>query len=201
MVERFIPKYIVFEKSLQRSFFFTSNGDGLLNVISFLKYCSLFKYNILSDLCVVDNLYLAKANEIKKKYSYFFKTKSTFLILKTIPYRFQIVYNLLSTLNNNRIFIQLYSNSSTSIPSLGSLYPCSNWWERECWDMFGIFFYSHSDLRRILTDYGFEGFPLRKDFPLSGYVEVRYSDLKKRIISEKLSLSQEYRYFDFISSW
>ena len=85
--------------------------------------------------------------------------------------------------------------------SLNSLFPSANWLERETWDMFGVFFKNHPDLRRILTDYGFEGFPLRKDFPLSGYTEVRYDDEKKRVVLEPLQITQEYRYFDFLSPW
>ena len=89
----------------------------------------------------------------------------------------------------------------TSIESITSIYNSADWWEREIWDLFGIFFNNHPDLRRILTDYGFEGYPLRKDFPLSGYVEVRYDERQKRVICESLELAQEFRTFDFLSPW
>ena len=89
----------------------------------------------------------------------------------------------------------------TSVASVVDLWPSANWFERETWDMFGIFFEDHPDLRRILTDYGFDGYPLRKDFPLSGFFEARYHDAKKRVVYEPLQLSQEFRYFDFASPW
>ena len=115
--------------------------------------------------------------------------------------RFEIVYNLLSISFNKRIRIKSCINETNPINSVTIVYNSAGWWEREVWDMFGIFFYDHPDLRRILTDYGFEGHPLRKDFPLTGYVEVRYDDSEKRVINENIELSQEFRYFDFSSPW
>ena len=115
--------------------------------------------------------------------------------------RFEIVYNLLSIQNNLRFTIKSSIDSTSAISSVTSLYSCASWWEREVWDMFGIFFFDHPDCRRILTDYGFKGHPLRKDFPLSGYVEVRYDDSEKRVVTEPVELAQEFRFFDFSKSW
>ncbi|GAX82540.1 hypothetical protein CEUSTIGMA_g9967.t1 [Chlamydomonas eustigma] len=115
--------------------------------------------------------------------------------------RFEVVYHLLSPRWNNRIRIKVPVDELTPIPSTVPVFNSSNWFEREVWDMFGVFFSGHPDLRRILTDYGFTGFPLRKDFPLTGYTEVRYDYSKKRVVSEPLELTQEFRYFDFSSPW
>lgn len=115
--------------------------------------------------------------------------------------RFEIVYNLLSPHYNSRIRIKTCVDEITPIESLVGIYSSSNWFEREVWDMFGVFFANHPDLRRILTDYGFQGHPLRKDFPLSGYVEVRYDDSEKRVITEPLEITQEFRSFDFANPW
>ena len=115
--------------------------------------------------------------------------------------RFEIVYNLLSIQHNARIRIKTSVDEITPVDSLVEIYNSANWWERETWDMFGVFFTNHPDLRRILTDYGFEGHPLRKDFPLSGFVEVRYDDSEKRVITESIEMTQEFRYFDFSSPW
>jgi NADH dehydrogenase (ubiquinone) Fe-S protein 3 len=115
--------------------------------------------------------------------------------------RFEVVYNLLSVHYNARIRIKTCVDEITPIHSITGVYSSAGWWEREVWDMFGIFFLGHPDLRRILTDYGFQGHPLRKDFPLTGYVEVRYDDSEKRVVTESLELTQEFRYFDFASPW
>ena len=115
--------------------------------------------------------------------------------------RFQVVYHLLSISYNARIRIKTCVNEISALSSVTKLYSSAGWWEREVWDMFGIFFSDHPDLRRILTDYGFQGHPLRKDFPLSGFVEVRYDDSEKRVITEPVEMTQEFRYFDFASPW
>ena len=115
--------------------------------------------------------------------------------------RFEIVYNLLSISYNARIRIKTCMDEITPVTSVTELYSSAGWWEREVWDMFGIFFSNHPDLRRILTDYGFQGHPLRKDFPLTGFVEVRYDDSEKRVINEPVEITQEFRYFDFSSPW
>ena len=115
--------------------------------------------------------------------------------------RFKIVYLLLSHEKNLRIVINTHINEKIVVPSITKIFPSANWIEREIFDMYGVSFKDHPDLRRILTDYGFEGYPLRKDFPLTGHTEVRYSEAKKKVISEKVKLDQEYRDFDFESPW
>ena len=117
------------------------------------------------------------------------------------PQRFEVVYNLLSLVHNNRVTVKVMLEDNSSIPSVSKVFSSADWWEREIWDLFGIFFSGHPDLRRILTDYGFDGHPLRKDFPLTGYVEVRYDDAQKRVVYEPVKLTQEYRDFDFLSPW
>ncbi|KAK9499386.1 hypothetical protein O3M35_002432 [Rhynocoris fuscipes] len=116
-------------------------------------------------------------------------------------YRFEIVYNLLSLRFNSRIRVKTYTDELTPIESATPVFKAANWYEREIWDMFGVFFANHPDLRRILTDYGFEGHPFRKDFPLTGYVEVRYDDEKKRVVCEPLELAQEFRKFELAAPW
>ena len=118
-----------------------------------------------------------------------------------LPLRFEIVYNLLSLRYNTRIRIKTRIDEFTPISSVTPVFSCAAWWEREVWDMFGVFFSLHPDLRRILTDYGFQGHPLRKDFPLIGFVEVRYDDSEKRVISEPVEMTQQLRFFDFASPW
>ena len=115
--------------------------------------------------------------------------------------RFKMVYFLLSHENNSRIIININIDEKISVPSITKIFPSANWMEREVFDMYGISFNNHPDLRRILTDYGFEGYPLRKDFPLTGHTEVRYSENKKKVVSEPVKLDQEYRDFDFESPW
>lgn len=115
--------------------------------------------------------------------------------------RFQVVYNILSISYNARLKVKTCIDEVSLLSSVTTLYSSAGWWEREVWDMFGIFFSNHPDLRRILTDYGFQGHPLRKDFPLSGFVEVRYDDSEKRVITEPIEVTQEFRYFDFASPW
>ncbi|KIR82715.1 NADH dehydrogenase (ubiquinone) Fe-S protein 3 [Cryptococcus gattii EJB2] len=120
----------------------------------------------------------------------------------TKPSRFEVVYHLLSHAHQSRIRVKTYADEVTAVPSVVGLFNGANWFEREVWDMYGIFFEGHPDLRRILTDYGFEGFPLRKDFPLTGYTEVRYDDEKKRVVYEPLQLTQAFRNFnDAASPW
>ena len=115
--------------------------------------------------------------------------------------RFEVVYNLLSLSHNQRIRIKVATDENAPVPSMTQLFNSAGWFEREVWDMFGIFFTDHPDLRRMLTDYGFEGHPLRKDFPLTGYVEVRYDDEQKRVVNEPVKLTQDFRSFDFMSPW
>ncbi|WP_366656242.1 NADH-quinone oxidoreductase subunit C [Fodinicurvata sp. EGI_FJ10296] len=115
--------------------------------------------------------------------------------------RFEIIYNLLSLTHNQRIRICVTTDEDTPVPSVSSVFPCAVWYEREAWDMYGVFFSDNPDLRRILTDYGFQGHPLRKDFPLTGYVELRYDTEQKRVVYEPVQLTQEFRSFDFLSPW
>jgi NADH dehydrogenase (ubiquinone) Fe-S protein 3 len=115
--------------------------------------------------------------------------------------RFEVSYDLLSVKFNSRIRVKTFVDEITPLESAVSVYPCATWWEREVWDMFGVFFDENSEIKRILTDYGFEGHPLRKDFPLSGYVESRYDDSLKRVVCEPLENAQEFRSFDFSSGW
>lgn len=144
-------------------------------IFNFLKNTSLFKFLLLNDICVVDWL--------------------------SYPYRFEIIYNLSSLDYGFRGFFKFFFKENQSLFSLHDIFKNSMWLEREVWDMFGVFFAGNPDLRRILTDYGFEGFPLRKDFPLTGYLEIRFDDEKNSLVYEPVELAQEYRVFSFISPW
>lgn len=115
--------------------------------------------------------------------------------------RFDVVYHLLSPRLNQRVRIKVEADEMSQVPSLVGVFPAANWFEREAYDLYGILFSGHPDLRRILTDYGFEGYPLRKDFPLTGFVEVRYDDAQRRVVYEPVRLQQEFRNFDFLSPW
>ena len=115
--------------------------------------------------------------------------------------RFDVVYNLLSLVHNQRVRVKVRTDEKTPVPSVAAVFRSASWYEREAWDLFGIRFSSHPDLRRILTDYGFEGHPMRKNFPLTGHVEVRYDEEQKRVIYEPVKLTQEFRAFDFMSPW
>ncbi|WP_395664977.1 NADH-quinone oxidoreductase subunit C [Methylocella sp.] len=130
----------------------------------------------------------------------------SFIDLTAVDYpareqRFDVVTHLLSPRHNRRIRVKVATDEATPVPSLSGLYPAAIWFEREAYDMYGVFFSDHPDLRRILTDYGFDGHPLRKDFPMTGYVEVRYDDEEKRVLYEPVQLVQDYRSFDFLSPW
>ena len=115
--------------------------------------------------------------------------------------RFDVVYHLLSPRHNVRVRVKVMTDEETPVPSITSVFPGADWFEREAYDFYGILFIGHPDLRRILTDYGFEGYPLRKDFPLTGFVEVRYDDERKRVLYEPVKLAQQFRDFDFLSPW
>ena len=147
----------------------------ILNVLGFLRDDPICKFTQLIDIAGVD--------------------------YPTNARRFEVVYHLLSMSNNQRTRVKITTDEETPVQSSVPLFPNANWYEREAFDMYGIAFENHPDLRRILTDYGFEGFPLRKDFPLSGFVEVRYDEGRKEVIYEPVNLPQEYRSFDFLSSW
>lgn len=164
------------------------------------------KIEILKDEMIINvkSDYIKETLEFLKDY-----TNSQFKCLMEITAvdypekekRFEVVYMLLSVKYNNRLIIKTYVDEMTPLDSVVSIYNSAGWYEREVWDMFGIYFSNHPDLRRILTDYGFEGHPMRKDFPLSGYVEVRYDDEKKRVVTEPIEMTQEFRSFDFLSPW
>ena len=159
------------------------NGELIIKVpqnkikkfLNFLKNHTQSQYKVLSDICALD--YPWKKN------------------------RFEIVYNILSIAYNSRITLSVSVDEKTSVESVTSIYSVAGWFEREIWDMFGVYFKGNSDLRRILTDYGFKGHPLRKDFPLTGYVEVRYINNEKRILAEEVSLAQDFRTFYFNNNW
>lgn len=144
--------------------------SGVIPVFSFLKYHTAAEFTQVSDITAVD--------------------------YPTRDQRFEVVYNLLSVRHNSRIRVKTYADEATPVPSITSLYDGANWYEREVYDLFGVFFVGHPDLRRIMTDYGFDGHPLRKDFPLTGYTEIRYDEEKKRIVVEPLELTQAFRNFE-----
>ncbi|KAK4506595.1 hypothetical protein PRZ48_000327 [Zasmidium cellare] len=143
---------------------------GVIPTFSFLKYHTAAEFTCVADITAVD--------------------------YPTRDQRFEVVYNLLSVRHNSRIRVKTYADEATPVPSICSLYDGANWYEREVYDLFGVFFVDHPDLRRIMTDYGFDGHPLRKDFPLTGYTEIRYDEEKKRIVVEPLELTQAFRNFE-----
>ncbi len=148
---------------------------ALVGVIDFLKKDADCRFTTLVDITAVDH--------------------------PEDPERFEVVYHLLSMHKNQRIRVKVRAGETDMVPSLTDIHPAANWFEREVFDMFGILFSGHPDLRRILTDYGFRGHPLRKDFPTTGYTEVRYDEVQKRVVYEPVKLTQEYRQFDFMSPW
>ena len=162
------------EVKFEELLFKTSSGD-IIEVLKFLKLDNRFKFKQLIDIAAIDY-----PNEEK---------------------RFELVYILLSIENNIRIKISIKFEAKEKIPSIVKIFPSANWMEREIFDMYGIKFINHPDLRRILTDYNFKGHPLRKDFPLTGFNEVRYSEKEKKVIYEPVKLEQNYRNFDFSSPW
>jgi NADH dehydrogenase (ubiquinone) Fe-S protein 3 len=170
-----IPKWIQFYTFRKDEVVFYIHPQYIVPFFSFLRDHINSQFKILIDVTAVD--------------------------YPSRTLRFEIVYNLLTIQYNSRIRIKSCLDEITPIDSVTNLFSSAGWWEREVWDMFGIFFSNHPDLRRILTDYGFEGHPLRKDFPLSGYVEVRFDDSEKRVRTEPIELDQELRYFDFSSPW
>ena len=148
---------------------------SLVNVIDWLRRDPACKFSTLVDITAVD--------------------------YPERPERFDVVYHFLSMYRNARVRVKVAVAEDQMVPSLTTIHPTANWFEREVFDMFGIIFSGHPDLRRILTDYGFRGFPLRKDFPTTGYTEVRYDEAEKRVVYEPVKLVQDYRQFDFMSPW
>jgi NADH-quinone oxidoreductase subunit C len=149
--------------------------ESIVETLKALRDAPKLRFEIMIDICGVD--WPARAE------------------------RFDVVYHLLSPRTNQRLRLKLHTDEDTPVPSVIEVFPAANWYEREAYDMYGILFSNHPDLRRLLTDYGFKGHPLRKDFPLTGYVEVRYDDEKKRVVYEPVKLTQEFRQFDFESPW
>ncbi|KAJ3060985.1 NADH-ubiquinone oxidoreductase 30.4 kDa subunit, mitochondrial, partial [Rhizoclosmatium hyalinum] len=168
---RFVQQFSVYKDELT----IYVAPSGLIPVMTFLRDNTNTQFKQVVDVCGVD-----------------FPTRAN---------RFEVVYHLLSIRYNTRIRVKTYANEVSPVPSVTPLFAGANWFEREAWDMYGIFFSGHPDLRRILTDYGFEGHPLRKDFPLTGYVEVRYDEEKKRVVAEPLELAQSFRMFEYQSPW
>ncbi len=152
-----------------------ASATDILDVVRFLRDNSSCKFINLTDICGVD--WPAREK------------------------RFDVVYHFLSPVQNQRIRVKVAADEQTPVASLTGLFPGAEWFEREAYDMYGILFSGHPDLRRLLTDYGFDGHPLRKDFPVTGFVEVRYDDEKKRVVYEPVRLNQEFRNFDFLSPW
>ena len=149
--------------------------ESIVKVLTFLRDDANCGFRVLVDICGVD-----------------WPERET---------RFDVVYNLLSLTHNQRIRVKVQTDERHPLPSVAGVFSSAGWYEREAWDMYGIMFSGHPDLRRLLTDYGFEGHPLRKDFPLTGHVELRYDDEEKRVVYEPVSLTQEFRTFDFLSPW
>ena len=153
----------------------STTAGNIINVLRFLRDDVQTQFVSMIDICGVD--YPERKN------------------------RFDVVYHLLSPRQNLRVRVKLSVDSQSTVPSVVEVYPGADWFEREAYDMYGILFTGHPDLRRLLTDYGFEGYPLRKDFPLTGFSEVRYDDEQKRVVYEPVNLRQEFRNFDFLSPW
>lgn len=149
--------------------------DGLTGLLTLLRDDSACRFKVLVDITAVD--------------------------YPNRDQRFEVVYNLLSLSQNQRIRVKVVCGEGEPVPSVTGIFACAGWYEREVWDLFGIPFAGNADLRRILTDYGFEGHPLRKDFPLTGHVEVRYDETQKRVVYEQVKLTQDFRNFDFVSPW
>ncbi len=153
----------------------TVKRDAVVRLLAYLRDDPACLFQMLLDVCGVDHPERAE--------------------------RFDVVYNLLSLKHNLRVRVKATTDEENPVPSVTALFSTAGWFERETWDLYGIYFSDHPDLRRILTDYGFEGHPLRKDFPLTGYVELRYDEAQKRVVYEPVKLKQEFRSFDFLSPW
>lgn len=164
-----LPKYIQRFSVWKDELTIHVGPSAIPTVMRFLKYHTAAQYQTVVDITAVD-----------------FPSRTN---------RFEVVYNLLSVRHNSRIRVKTYASETSPVPSIADIFDGANWYERETYDMYGVFFEGHPDLRRILTDYGFEGYPLRKDFPLTGYTEVRYDEEKRRVVYEPLELTQAYRNF------
>ncbi|RKP24912.1 hypothetical protein SYNPS1DRAFT_16454 [Syncephalis pseudoplumigaleata] len=171
MLPKYIQEYQVYKDELT----LCVAPSALRPVMRFLRDHTQAQFKQVQDICGID--------------------------YPTRKYRFESVYNMLSVQHNARIRVKTYTDELTPVPSVVPLFSGANWFEREAWDMYGIYYEGHPDLRRILTDYGFEGYPMRKDFPLSGYTELRYDEEKKRVVSEPIELTQAFRNFNDPSPW
>jgi NADH-quinone oxidoreductase subunit C len=170
-----LPAAVIGSEIRHRELTVRVERTAVADVLRFLRDDPRCRFTVLCDICGVD--------------------------YPDRPQRFEVVYNLLSMSLNQRIRIKLETGEEDPVPSATAIFNSAGWWEREAWDLFGIYFDGNPDLRRILTDYGFEGHPLRKDFPLTGYVELRYDEEQKRVVYEPVRLQQEFRRFDFLSPW
>ena len=174
-IEPVLDEVLVDKKIAAGELTITVAGAAIARVLTYLRDEPSLMFKELVDLCGVD--YPERER------------------------RFDVVYHLLSLHHNQRLRVKVETDEATPVPSVTSVYPTANWFEREAWDMYGILFSDHPDLRRLLTDYGFEGHPLRKDFPLTGYVEMRYDEEQKRVVYEPVKLRQDFRSWDFLSPW
>ena len=170
-----LPQDVLGCDMVQGELIITARPSAIIKVLTWLRDDPGALFKVLVDICGAD-----------------YPERET---------RFEVVYNLLSVKHNLRARVKVMTDEATPVPSVTGVYSSANWYERETWDLYGVFFSDHPDLRRILTDYGFEGHPLRKDFPLTGYVEVRYDEEQKRVVYEPVKLTQDFRTFDFLSPW
>ena len=168
-------KYVTNHEIINNELIITTKISNIYNLLDELKKMDDLNFEMLLDITAVDYPQRSK--------------------------RFELVYNLLSLKNHLRLRVKIFLNDNEIVPSISKLYKSACWYEREVWDMYGVSFSGNNDLRRILTDYGFEGYPLRKDFPLTGFVELRYDEVKKKVAYSKVKLTQDYRNFDFLSPW
>ena len=170
-----LPDQVVGISVAHNELMVTARAEQIVKVVTFLRDDPMCLFKVLVDICGTD--------------------------YPERPKRFDVVYNLLSLVHNQRIRIKVEADDETPVLSITGVHNSANWFEREIWDMYGVMFSDHPDLRRLLTDYGFEGHPLRKDFPLTGFVETRYDNERKRVVYDPVKLSQEFRKFDFLSPW
>ena len=170
-----MPEAISSARLINDELVLIARPETILRVLHFLRDDSNCLFKVLIDICGVD-----------------YPDREP---------RFDVVYHLLSLRHNQRIRVKVQVNDDVLVPSVIGVFSAAGWYERETWDLFGIMFANHPDLRRILTDYGFDGHPLRKDFPLTGFVEVRYDEAQKRVVYEPVKLTQDFRSFDFMSPW
>ncbi len=170
-----LPQNVLRSEIVRGELILWARREAIAGVLTYLRNDPRCLFKVLLDVCGVD--------------------------YPERPERFEVVYNLLSLKHNRRVRVKVATDEVQPVPSVTGVFNSAGWFERETWDLFGVFFSDHPDLRRLLTDYGFEGHPLRKDFPLTGYVEVRYDEDQKRVVYEPVKLKQEFRSFDFLSPW